>query len=174
MAGKELSPVPLLDVLLVTPGGMMSVCSRGAFGERPGFRGELRLQIQPTISGAVVAHQGKVLLVRRAVPEGSLVWQFPAGKVEPGESHEETAVREALEETGVLVEPLTVIGERLHPVTGLRVVYVGCWWLSGAARAASPREVAEAVWVPFDELPSRIPGGVYEPVWEFLTGPALP
>ncbi|MFH8737179.1 NUDIX hydrolase [Streptomyces sp. NPDC017964] len=132
------------------------------------------MRIQPTIAGAVVAHQGEVLLVRRAVPEGSLVWQFPAGKVEPGESPEEAAVREALEEAGVVVEPRTVIGERLHPVTRRRIVYVACWWLSGAARAASPREVAEAVWVPFDELPSRIPGGVYGPVWEFLTGPGLP
>ncbi|MET7845446.1 NUDIX domain-containing protein [Streptomyces sp. NPDC005356] len=130
--------------------------------------------MEQMIAGAVVVHQGEVLLVRRAVPEGRLVWQFPAGKVEPGESHEEAAVREALEEAGVVVEALTVIGERLHPLTGRRVVYAACWWLSGVAWAASQREVAEAAWVPFDELPPRIPGGVYGPVWEFLTGPALP
>jgi hypothetical protein len=33
-----------------------------------------------TIAGAVVAVGGEILLVRRAVPEGALVWQFPAGK----------------------------------------------------------------------------------------------
>ncbi|MER7201917.1 NUDIX hydrolase [Streptomyces sp. CB01635] len=130
--------------------------------------------MEPTIAGAVVGHEGEVLLVRRAVPEGDLVWQFPAGKVDPGETQEEAAVREALEEAGVVVEPLTIIGERLHPVTGRRVVYVACRWLSGAARAASPREVAEAAWVSMDGLAERIPGGVYGPVWEYLAGPALP
>nr|WP_237548549.1 MULTISPECIES: NUDIX domain-containing protein [unclassified Streptomyces] len=36
------------------------------------------------IAGAVVQHEGRVLLIRRAVPEGDLVWQFPAGKVDGG------------------------------------------------------------------------------------------
>ncbi|MFJ9041221.1 NUDIX hydrolase [Streptomyces sp. NPDC102406] len=126
------------------------------------------------IAGAVVAIEGKVLLVRRRVPEGELIWQFPAGKVEPGESPLGSAAREAREEAGVIVEPLSVIGERVHPVTSRRVVYVACLWLSGEARAASPREVAEAAWVPFDDLPLWISGGVYGPVWDYLTGPALP
>ncbi|MEU5540460.1 NUDIX domain-containing protein [Streptomyces sp. NPDC020362] len=126
------------------------------------------------IAGAVVACRGRVLLVRRRVPEGALVWQFPAGKVEPGESVEQAAAREALEESGVVVEPLTVIGERLHPVTGRPVVYVACRWLSGAPHAASPREVAEGAWVPLVQVAERIPGGVYPPVWNYLTGPGLP
>jgi ADP-ribose pyrophosphatase YjhB (NUDIX family) len=126
------------------------------------------------VAGAVVVDAGRVLLIRRASPAGSLVWTFPSGKVEPGETPLEAAGREALEEAGVVVEPFTVIGERLHPVTGRRVVYVACLWLSGEARAASPREVSETAWVPFHELPDYIPGGVYGPVWEYLTGPALP
>ncbi|MFI2618099.1 NUDIX hydrolase [Streptomyces sp. NPDC018584] len=58
-----------------------------------------------------------------------------------GESPQQAAVRESLEEAGVMVEPVAVIGERLHPVTRRRIVYVACRWLSGAPRAASPREV---------------------------------
>lgn len=85
-----------------------------------------------------------------------------------------SGVDRALEEAGVVVEPLSVIGERLHPVTGRRVVYVACRWLSGAAWAASPREVSVAAWVAVDELAERIPDGVYGQVWEYLTGPALP
>ncbi|WPO70229.1 NUDIX hydrolase [Streptomyces sp. KN37] len=129
---------------------------------------------EPVIAGAVVQHEGKVLLIRRRVPERDLVWQFPAGKVDAGETVLAAAAREALEEAGVVVEPLSVIGERLHPVTGRRVVYVSCLWLSGVECAASPREVAEAAWVSVDELAERIPGGVYPPVWEYLAGPALP
>ncbi|MFI9777323.1 NUDIX hydrolase [Streptomyces sp. NPDC051956] len=130
--------------------------------------------MEPMIAGAVVQHDGRVLLVRRAAPEGELLWQFPAGKVDEGESPKEAAAREALEEAGVVVESLTIIGERVHPATGRRVVYVACRWMSGDARPASRREVTEAAWVPIGELAERIPGGVYGPAWGYLTGPALP
>ncbi|MFJ8827640.1 NUDIX hydrolase [Streptomyces sp. NPDC102467] len=130
--------------------------------------------LEPLIAAAVVQHEGQVLLVRRAVPAGDLVWQFPAGKIDPGEAPERAAAREALEEAGVVVEPVATIGERVHPVTGLRVTYVMCRWLWGEARPASLREVSAAEWVSLDELALRIPGGVYGPVWEYLAGPALP
>jgi 8-oxo-dGTP pyrophosphatase MutT (NUDIX family) len=55
------------------------------------------------IAAAVVTYGGRVLLIRRAVTEGALSWQFPAGKVLPGEGVEEAAMREAAEETGVEV-----------------------------------------------------------------------
>ncbi|MEV8319279.1 NUDIX hydrolase [Streptomyces sp. NPDC059900] len=134
----------------------------------------MRLNDPAVIAGAVVQHEGAVLLIRRSVPEGDLAWQFPAGRIEAGESPLQAAGREALEEAGVVVEPLAVIGERLHPVTGRRVVYVICRWLSGEPRVASPREVSAAEWVTLDEMQARIPGGVYGPVWEYLAGPALP
>ncbi|MBW5422723.1 NUDIX domain-containing protein [Streptomyces sp. BG9H] len=74
------------------------------------------------IAGAVFTHQGRVLPIRRAVPEGDLVWQSPADKVDAGEPPQQAAVRESLEEAGVMVEPVAVIGERLHPVTRRRIV----------------------------------------------------
>ncbi|MFG2480972.1 NUDIX hydrolase [Streptomyces fagopyri] len=120
------------------------------------------------IAGAVVASEGRVLLIRRAVPVGDLVWQFPAGKVDVGESVEGAAVREAWEEAGVVVEPVSMIGERVHPVTGWRVAYVACRWRSGHPRVASPREVAEAAWVPLRGVTERIPGGVFGPVQRYL------
>ncbi|GGV71858.1 hypothetical protein GCM10010277_84170 [Streptomyces longisporoflavus] len=43
--------------------------------------------------GAVIVHSGRVLLIRRRVPEGDLVWQSPAGMAEPGETAERAAVR---------------------------------------------------------------------------------
>jgi 8-oxo-dGTP diphosphatase len=38
------------------------------------------------VAAAAVVDDGRVLLVRRRVEEGRLPWQFPAGKLNPGES----------------------------------------------------------------------------------------
>ncbi|MER6376749.1 NUDIX domain-containing protein [Streptomyces mirabilis] len=90
---------------------------------------------------------GRVLLIRRSVPAASLLWTFPSGKAEPGETAGHAAAREALEEAGVVVEPVSLLGERVHPATGWPVAYVACRLLSGTAHTASPREVAEVRWV---------------------------
>jgi 8-oxo-dGTP pyrophosphatase MutT (NUDIX family) len=116
----------------------------------------------------VVVDADRVLLIRRSTPAGSLLWTFPSGKVEPGETAGEAAAREALEETGVTVEPVLLLGERVHPVTGWPVVYVACRLLSGTAHAASPREVAEVRWARLGEIPELVPGGLYAPVQTYL------
>ena len=124
----------------------------------------------PVIAGAVIADTGRTLLIRRASPAGALLWTFPSGKVEPDESPSDAAAREALEEAGVSVAPLVVLGSRLHPATGWRVVYVACRLVSGVAYAASPREVAAVAWAPVGELDGYVPGGVYPPVRAWLDG----
>lgn len=59
--------------------------------------------MKPTaISIAVVQHQGRFLIGRR--PPGKPLaglWEFPGGKILPGETPEQAAVRECREETGV-------------------------------------------------------------------------
>jgi 8-oxo-dGTP pyrophosphatase MutT (NUDIX family) len=55
------------------------------------------------IAAAVVVSRGRLLLVRRRIGEGALLWQLPAGKVEPGEMPDVAAVRETAEEVGVEV-----------------------------------------------------------------------
>jgi 8-oxo-dGTP diphosphatase len=124
----------------------------------------------PTVAGAVIADAGRTLLIRRASPAGALLWTFPSGKLDPGESASVAAAREAREEAGVTVAPLVVLGSRLHPATGWRVVYVACRLLDGVAHVASPREVAEVAWVPSAELRGFVPGGVYPPVRGWLSG----
>jgi 8-oxo-dGTP diphosphatase len=84
-----------------------------------------------------------VLLVRRRVAEGSLSWQFLAGKVERGETAAEAAVREAREEAAVMSAANHVLGERVHPVTGRRVVYVAGDLISGTPGVAGEKEIAE-------------------------------
>jgi hypothetical protein len=69
----------------------------------------------PTVALAVVTSQHDVLLARRR--DRTPPWTFPGGAVEPGESPEQAAVRETLEETGLITIARTVIGERRQPST---------------------------------------------------------
>lgn len=60
--------------------------------------------VNPTpAAGALVEHDGHVLLIRRGVPPREGYWAFPAGYVEADESVEEAAIRETREETGLQV-----------------------------------------------------------------------
>jgi 8-oxo-dGTP diphosphatase len=120
------------------------------------------------IAAAVIVHEGRVLLVRRRVAEGSLSWQFPAGKIGPGESAEDAAVRETLEEVGLIVAAHEVLGTRVHPVTGRGLVYVACDLVSGTARVASPREIAEVAWCGPGDLDECVPCGFAPEVAAYL------
>jgi ADP-ribose pyrophosphatase YjhB (NUDIX family) len=53
--------------------------------------------------GTLVVRDGRVLLVRQRRPYG-VHWEIPSGYYEPGESLEQAAAREVLEETGVRIE----------------------------------------------------------------------
>jgi 8-oxo-dGTP diphosphatase len=53
--------------------------------------------------GAIVIHEGRILLVKRASSPGKGFWAIPGGLVELGETVREAAEREILEETGITV-----------------------------------------------------------------------
>jgi 8-oxo-dGTP pyrophosphatase MutT (NUDIX family) len=67
--------------------------------------------------GGLVAHDGKLLMIRQRRPYG-IHWELPSGYYEPGESFEDAAAREVLEETGVAVGVTalvcTLVWEREH------------------------------------------------------------
>ncbi|PAX08504.1 (deoxy)nucleoside triphosphate pyrophosphohydrolase [Sphingomonas lenta] len=63
----------------------------------------------PVVAAALVDGDGRVLLQRR--PPGKAMaglWEFPGGKVEPGESPERALVRELAEELEIVVDPACV------------------------------------------------------------------
>jgi 8-oxo-dGTP diphosphatase len=53
--------------------------------------------------GAVVFKDNKVLLVKRAKPPAQGLWAIPGGSVELGETLQQAAQREILEETGIMI-----------------------------------------------------------------------
>jgi len=123
---------------------------------------------KPGISAAIIVSDGRVLMVRRRVSEGELMWQFPAGAIEPGEAATEAAVRETDEETGLAVKALRLLGERVHPKTGRLMSYTACEVVSGEARVADTEELDAIAWVTLDEIPQYVPYGLFGPVQDYL------
>ncbi|MEV6106664.1 NUDIX hydrolase [Streptomyces sp. NPDC051940] len=123
---------------------------------------------KPGISAAIIVHEGRVLMVRRRVKEGELSWQFPAGAVEEGESAEQAAVRETQEETGLTVNAVKLLGERIHPATKRLMSYTACELISGEAHVADAEELAELAWISHAEIPEYVPYGLFEPVQHYL------
>ncbi|MFE1874101.1 NUDIX hydrolase [Streptomyces sp. NPDC059496] len=66
----------------------------------------------PAASAIVVDDDGRVLLQRRTDNE---MWALPGGKMEIGESIGDCAVRETLEETGIAVEIVGIVGTYTNP-----------------------------------------------------------
>lgn len=64
------------------------------------------VQLLPVVAAALVDGDGRVLLQRR--PPGKQMadlWEFPGGKVEPGEAPEAALARELAEELAITVDP---------------------------------------------------------------------
>jgi 8-oxo-dGTP diphosphatase len=60
--------------------------------------------------GAVIIEDGRVLLVKRGHPPLAGEWSIPGGVLELGETLREAAVREAREETSLIVESADLLG----------------------------------------------------------------
>lgn len=54
-------------------------------------------------SSAILERDGRFLLIRRIHPPSADLFAFPGGRAEPGETPDQTAVREFFEETGIAV-----------------------------------------------------------------------
>src|SRR5205807_4026463 len=105
-------------------------------------------------AGGVVRRDGSRGTMRVAIVHrpGYDDWSFPKGKVDRGETLEETALREVAEETGLrckLVSPLGCTAYADHKGRDK----VACYWLmdvvSGRFRAGS--EIDEVRWVTIDD-----------------------
>jgi len=121
--------------------------SRNEFPDRP----------VPAVS-ALVFRDGAVLLVKRRDEPNRGLWSPPGGSVELGETVQDAAVRETLEETGVEVHARDVVDVRdviLKQPDG-RVEWhyvlfaVLCDWVSGEPFPATDAENAR--FIPLSEL----------------------
>ena len=97
-------------------------------------------------------------------------WTFIAGEQDAvqDENPADTAVREVKEETGLRVQAGELIGERVHPKTGRRMIYMAATPTHGTdIFVGDEDELAEVRWVGLAEADELLPG-MFGPVREHL------
>jgi 8-oxo-dGTP diphosphatase len=112
------------------------------------------------VGAAILNDRGQVLAAQRAEPPALAGgWEFPGGKVEPGESDEAAIVRECQEELGVVVQLVDRLGSDLPLRDGRGVLRV---WLArladgepralehAALRWLDATELDDVAWLPAD------------------------
>ncbi len=104
------------------------------------------------VVGAAIVRDGRVLAARRsAPPELAGGWEFPGGKVEPGESDAAALARECREELGVSIAAGELLGAtELGPARELRVYRAEL--VAGQPRALQDHD--ELRWLSAAELES--------------------
>lgn len=108
-------------------------------------------------AGVLVVQDGRVLLVRRRYDPRAGAWCIPAGFMEAGETPEQSAEREVLEETGLIVQPTRLFGVYAGfddpRVRAVLILYAG--EVTGGALLPGD-DAIEAEWFPLDALPADI------------------
>ena len=107
------------------------------------------MKLLPVVACALVDVDGRVLVAQR--PEGKQfagLWEFPGGKIEPGETPEASLIRELKEELGIdtsssCLAPLSFVSHAYAEFHLLMLLYVCRKW-QGTAQAL---EAAALKWV---------------------------
>lgn len=121
---------------------------------------------EPVVAAIVTSHAG-VLVGKRT--DGTPPWTFIAGKIEPGESPADAAVREVKEETGLRIRAGGVIGRRIHPKTGRAMVYIAARPTHGTGVfVGDADELTEVRWVSADEADGLMDGAIFGPVRQHI------
>ncbi|MBI2545705.1 NUDIX domain-containing protein [Candidatus Woesearchaeota archaeon] len=107
--------------------------------------------------GVCVVKNGKVLLGKRLRSHGIGTWCFPGGKIEFGETFEECAKRETLEETNLKIKnvKLITVTNDIFPEEGQHwiTVFVRADYDSGELKTMEPHKMQDWHWVEWDKIP---------------------
>jgi len=103
------------------------------------------------VVAAVIRHGDKIFATQRGYGEFKDGWEFPGGKIEPGETPQEALVREIQEELGTIIK----VGEQIasieydYPAFHLSM---DCFWAEVVSGDLALREHEAAKWLTKDEL----------------------
>ncbi len=106
-----------------------------------------------------IIRDGRILLIRKKRGLGKGKINGPGGRVDPGETPEQCAVRECQEELGITPRNLEYCGQNLFQFTDGYSIHV--WAYRAREFHGEPVETAEAVphWFDLDQIP-------YDEMWE--------
>jgi 8-oxo-dGTP diphosphatase len=111
------------------------------------------MRARKLVVAALVRQAGRMLMSRRR-PDQAMpnLWEFPGGKVEPGEHPEAALIREVREELGcdVEIDRIEEVVFHAYEEFDLYMLVYGCRVTRGEPRAI---EVAEVAWVRAADLP---------------------
>lgn len=112
------------------------------------------------VVAAVICNKGRVFATQRGYGEFRDMWEFPGGKVEPGESREDALKREIREEldTEISIDSFLCTAEYDYPSFHICLHCYLCSVISGtltlkeheAARWLSPADLDSVSWLPAD------------------------
>jgi 8-oxo-dGTP diphosphatase len=105
------------------------------------------------VAGLIIGDDQRILITQRRADQAlALQWEFPGGKVEPGEAPVAALVRELREEIGVTVTVGRIWDVLFHayPAFDLVMLVYPCRIVEGSPRAV---EVADLAWVRAHDLP---------------------
>lgn len=106
------------------------------------------------VVGAVILDSGRVLTAQRGLGKALAgLWEFPGGKVEPGESPTDALTREIVEELGCRI----TVGEHVATTTyeyEFGTIELATYYATLMSGTPVASEHSELRWVPFDDLHS--------------------
>ena len=104
-------------------------------------------------AAAIIQHDGKILACQRGYGPMKDGWEFPGGKIEPGETPQQALVREIREELDTTIEVGDLIAIVEHTYPEYHVV-LQCFWAKVVDGALTLREHEAARWLSKSELGS--------------------
>ncbi len=102
-----------------------------------------------SVAMAIVVRDDEFLMVLRRFPPS--VWGPPAGYAEKGESFEQAAIRETLEETGIVCSSIGFLGTVDYKKHHTQLQLYACEFISGSCRCSF--ESKDLGWFDIDNLP---------------------
>ncbi len=107
------------------------------------------------VAAVALVRDGHVLTVRK---QGTERFMLVGGKLEPGESARDAALRETREEVGIEVAEATLLGE-FHSEAANEpghTLHSTVFWIESDAEPVAAGEIAEVRWTPLEDHPDDL------------------